>query len=137
MDFPGSTESIQILLVEDAAALRRFVRLILEESGYEVLEAENGLEALRVVRQTQREVQLLLTDVIMPQMGGRELAEHLRLEYPDLKVIFVSGYDFGHIGALRPGMHFLQKPFTPSILLAKIEQVLAESEDASAGGQSH
>ncbi|HUJ72387.1 MAG TPA: ATP-binding protein, partial [Verrucomicrobiae bacterium] len=117
-----------ILLVEDDHAVRGLNARLLRAKGYTVIEAANGREALRVVDQRQgNSVKLLLTDVIMPEMGGKELAQHFRAAHPDTKVLFCSGYTQEAIdrgGELEPGTAFLQKPFTPMLLASKIREVL-------------
>ena len=121
---PIGTETI--LLAEDAAAVRGAARQILERYGYTVLEAPNGTVALRTA-QSAHTVDLLLTDVVMPEMSGRELAERFASLKPDAKVIFMSGYTDDAIirhGVLRPGTAYLQKPFSPETLAKKVREVL-------------
>ena len=114
-----------ILLVEDDAAVRELVRDELLKLGYRVFAAKNGLEACLVGTQQMGTLQLLLTDVVMPGMSGTELAQHLRVIKPDLKLLFMSGYtdDVG-IGAGDPGSAYLQKPFTPESLAKVIRDLL-------------
>jgi CheY-like chemotaxis protein len=132
---PGRGETI--LLVEDAQRVRAVVREILEMSGYPVLEARHGAEALEVSNQHAGPIHLLLTDVVMPQMSGRELAQRLATLRPDLKVLYMSGYTDDAIvrhGVLASGIAFLSKPFTPDALALKVREVLdGVGEDASAG----
>ncbi len=121
-----------ILVVEDEAGIRALVRKILRRQNYEVIEAANGEEALDICRENPAEIDLLITDVIMPQMGGRELADRLREQRRVLKVLFVSGYTDDatiYSSQLPPGSAFLQKPFTLGSLLDKVREVLAESLD--------
>ena len=110
-----------ILLVEDEEPLRHLVTLILRHSGYTVLEAVDAEKALEVALDHPGPLHLLLTDVIMPGMSGRELAEEMATRHPETKVLFVSGYTEER---LEPGVQFLGKPFTPPVLLHKIRQVL-------------
>ncbi|OGQ11714.1 MAG: hypothetical protein A2138_15620 [Deltaproteobacteria bacterium RBG_16_71_12] len=120
----GGTETI--LLVEDEAPLRRVAVRVLKRAGYNVLEAGNGLDALAKV-ETGVKVELLVTDVVMPMMGGRELATKLRERDPDLAVLYVSGYTENavvHHGVLDADIIFLQKPFQPEELLRRVRQVL-------------
>lgn len=119
------TESI--LVVEDEPAVRALVRDTLRSRGYRVLEANDGMEALLLVSQYRDAIDLLLTDIVMPQMGGRELAEHLRGQSPDLKVMFMSGYTDDEIlkhGVVAARVEFMQKPFTPHALANRIRKVL-------------
>jgi PAS domain S-box-containing protein len=117
-----------ILVVEDEAGIRALVRKILRRQGYEVLEASNGDEALVVCRDHAGTLDLLITDVMMPQMGGRELVDRMREQCRGMKVLYVSGYtDDASIysGNFPPGTAFLQKPFTLGSLLDKVKEVLA------------
>ncbi len=116
-----------VLVVEDEAGVRRVIVEMLEQQGYRVLTAENGEAALEVCQKNQCPIQLLITDVIMPRMSGRELANQMVRMLPTLKVLFVSGYTdhaIIHHGVLEPGTHFLQKPFTPESLAGKVREVL-------------
>jgi two-component system cell cycle sensor histidine kinase/response regulator CckA len=122
---PRGTETI--LLVEDEEALLHLTRETLAQLGYTVMEARHGAEALLVAGQHQGSISLLLTDVIMPQLNGRELAERLLATRPGLRVLYMSGYTAGAIeqhGVLDPGTSFLQKPFTPDQLARKVREVL-------------
>jgi CheY-like chemotaxis protein len=121
-----------ILLVEDDAAVRELVRDELRKLGYKVFVAKNGLEACLVGTQQMGALQLLLTDVVMPGMSGKELAHHLRVIKPELKLLFISGYtdDVG-IGSGDPASAYLQKPFTPEAL-AKVIRDLLDQPKASA-----
>jgi CheY-like chemotaxis protein len=117
-----------ILVVEDEAGIRALVRKILRRQGYQVLEAANGQDALALCREHAQRVELLITDVLMPQMGGRELVERLQTQGHDMKVLYVSGYTDDttiYSGELPAGTAFLQKPFTLGSLLDKVKEVLA------------
>jgi PAS domain S-box-containing protein len=117
-----------ILVVEDEAGIRALVRKILRRQGYEVLEAANGEDALALCREHGPRVELLITDVLMPKMGGRELVERLQTQGHAMKVLYVSGYtdDTSIYSAELPaGTAFLQKPFTLGSLLDKVKEVLA------------
>jgi CheY-like chemotaxis protein len=118
-----------ILVVEDEAGIRALVRKILRRQGYEVLEAANGEDALALCREHGPRVELLITDVLMPQMGGRELVERLQTQGHDMKVLYVSGYTDDttiYSAELPAGTAFLQKPFTLGSLLDKVKDVLAK-----------
>jgi PAS domain S-box-containing protein len=116
-----------VLLVEDADAVRRLTRRILEQNGYRVIEAGNGAEALALGDETLDEVDVLLTDLVMPRLGGRELAERLRARHPGLGVLFVSGYPQApgdEAGLPLPEGVFLQKPFGHGTLLDALARAL-------------
>jgi PAS domain S-box-containing protein len=117
-----------ILVVEDEAGIRALIRKILRRQGYEVLEASNGEEALKLAGGGAAGIDLLITDVMMPQMGGHELSDRLREQHGEMKVLYVSGYTDDaaiYAGNLPPGTAFLQKPFTLGSLLDKVKEVLA------------
>ena len=116
-----------ILLVEDDTSVCELSRLVLGLHGYRLLEARDGQEAWQVACQYPEEIDLLLTDVIMPGMNGRALAEKLTGTRPDLKVLFMSGYSDDVVsqhGVLEPGTAFLPKPFQPADLALKVRTVL-------------
>jgi PAS domain S-box-containing protein len=116
-----------VLLVEDEEMVRDMTKEILEESGYRVLEAKHGQEALRVAEQHHGPIHLMLSDVVMPQMSGRELAEQLTPMRREMKVLYMSGYTddaIVHHGVLDAGMAFIEKPFTPNALAHKLREVL-------------
>jgi PAS domain S-box-containing protein len=124
-DIPRGTETV--LLAEDEAAVRNLVAEMLRAQGYTVLEADNGEAGLRLAQEYKETIQLLLTDVIMPQMGGKELAERLSATRPEIKVLFVSGYTDNaivHKGVLDPEVAFIQKPFSAVALARKVRAVL-------------
>jgi two-component system cell cycle sensor histidine kinase/response regulator CckA len=116
-----------ILLVEDDDRVRAVVRTMLSRQGYRVLEAANAGEALLILEQRKDEIALLLTDVVMPRLSGRKLADRATIIRPDLKVIYMSGYNdefvFGH-GVLPPGTAFLPKPVRSDALARKLREVL-------------
>ena len=116
-----------VLLVEDDEPLRTLAREILSIQGYTVLDAISPSEALRLADAHPGPIHLLLTDVVMPQMNGRQVADHLLAARPGLKVLFMSGYTDAAIvehGVLEPGTQFLQKPFTPDGLSRKVREAL-------------
>ncbi|HEX8296744.1 MAG TPA: ATP-binding protein [Chthoniobacteraceae bacterium] len=123
---PSGTETV--LLVEDEPMLRELGQMVLEDLGYRVLAAENGCEALRLLAQNEPVViHLLLTDVVMPVMGGKELAAKLRPISPQTKIIFCSGYTedaIFHSGGLEAGVYFLQKPYSVAAVAQKVRDVL-------------
>jgi two-component system cell cycle sensor histidine kinase/response regulator CckA len=119
-----------ILLVEDEPSVRTLVRDELRKLGYRVVEAKNGVEACLLATQQAASLQLLLTDVVMPGMGGRELAQHLSVIKPDLRTLFISGYmdDVGIMAGQEEGTSsFLQKPFTPEVLARAVRNLLDAS----------
>jgi two-component system, cell cycle sensor histidine kinase and response regulator CckA len=116
-----------VLLVEDAEPVRALAKEFLTESGYSVLEACDGKEAILLARETKTPIHLLLTDVVMPRMGGRQLAEQLARLHPAIKVLYMSGYPNDGIvrsGVLAGGVAFLQKPFTRELFLLRVREVL-------------
>ncbi|MBM3802141.1 MAG: PAS domain S-box protein [Acidimicrobiia bacterium] len=125
MDLPIGTETV--LLVEDESIVRNLVHQVLERSGYKVLEAQHGAEALRIALQHEGPIDLLLTDLVMPLMGGKDLAKRLHGMQKAIKVLYMSGYTDDsaiHQGALEPGTDFIQKPFTPDALSRKVRSVI-------------
>jgi two-component system cell cycle sensor histidine kinase/response regulator CckA len=126
---PKGSESI--LLVEDEDAVRAFASHALQSWGYRVLEASRGDEAIRVCQQHPGPIHLVVSDVIMPEMGGRQLVERLRTLRPSIEVLYISGYTDDavvHHGILVAETAFLQKPFTPTALANKVREVLDTSK---------
>jgi two-component system, cell cycle sensor histidine kinase and response regulator CckA len=116
-----------VLLVEDEESVRELVRVTLASRGYKVLEAENGECGLRIAEEFKQHIDILITDVVMPGIGGRELAKTLLSLRPDISVLYLSGYTEDAVvapGALGPGTAFLQKPFTLQNLAKKVREVL-------------
>ena len=123
---PKTAASKTILLAEDDAALREIVSLQLEDLGYNVVAASNGREALRMAEKQEGPIDLLLTDVVMPGMSGRQLADRLKQKIPLLKVLFVSGYSGDLIsreGSLEPGTYFAHKPLTKTALDERLRSI--------------
>lgn len=122
---PSGDETV--LLVEDEDAVRSLTRLALQRKGYRVLEARHGEEALMIAKEHKGPIDLLLTDLVMPRLGGRQLAEQLLQTHPRLKVLYVSGYMDDAIirqGLMTASTAFLQKPFSPEALAHKVREVL-------------
>ncbi len=116
-----------ILLVEDDEKLRELAHSILTNCGYSVIASTDAQHALSICDQRASRLQLLLTDVVMPGTSGRALAQFLISRNPKVKVLYMSGYTENaivHHGVLDTGTHFIQKPFTPSILAGKVREVL-------------
>jgi len=131
LDSPGLPRGTEtILLVEDDPALREMAATMLRRLGYTVLAAADGIEALRLKQQRDNgHIDLLFTDVVMPHMSGKELADRVRALYPHIRILFTSAYTENaiiHQGVLNHGMKLLQKPFTPSALARKLREVLDE-----------
>jgi CheY-like chemotaxis protein len=116
-----------VVLVEDELMVKNLVSEVLRKSGYQVMEFINGQEALARMKRHAGHIHLLVTDVVMPGMSGIELARHLALGRPEMRVLFFSGYTddlVGRQGVLKPGRAFLQKPFTPDTLLRRVRMLL-------------
>jgi len=121
----GGTETL--LVVEDEPSILNMSVIMLKKMGYRVLSAGSPLEAIRVAENCKDEIHLLMTDVVMPEMNGRELAQQLQAKFPGLKRLFVSGYTenvIAHHGVLEPGVFFLQKPFSKDELACALRRVL-------------
>jgi two-component system cell cycle sensor histidine kinase/response regulator CckA len=124
----ASTGTETVLLVEDEKSLLKFARMLLEELGYTVLAADSPRAAIQLAKEYTHEIHLLMTDVVMPKMSGRDLWEQLNLLRPGIKCLFMSGYTanvIAHHGVLDEGIHFLQKPFSREALATKIREVLS------------
>ncbi|MCS6924162.1 MAG: response regulator, partial [Fimbriimonadales bacterium] len=128
---PSETPDLQgketILVVEDEPDVLEVAAESLRQHGYTVLTANSPAEALQLVQTYSEPIQLLVTDVVMPVMSGRELADYVMRIYPHIKVLYVSGYTENtivHHGVLDEGIQFLPKPYTPSQLVQKVREVL-------------
>ena len=124
-EIPRGDETI--LVVEDEETVRKLAIRLLEGQGYKVLEAPDGGKALLLCEKFKERIHLLLTDVVMPGMSGRKLAERLKQIHPEMKVLYMSGYTDNailHHGILEPGINFIQKPFTLDGLARKVREAL-------------
>jgi len=124
---PGRGEVV--LVVEDEAALREVTRRILARNGYQVLVASNGYQAINLATASTQRLDVLLTDVVMPGMQGREVAERIHGLRPEVRVLYMSGYTHGLLGVqgvLEPGVHLIEKPFSETSLLVKLHVVLGQ-----------
>jgi len=125
VETPRETETL--LVVEDEMAVRHMMRRALRQRGYTVLETSAPVEAIRLCKQHAGHISLLITDIVMPEMTGIDLAERLAKLRPEIKTLYISGYPtqaIAHHGVLKPGVIFLQKPFTPDTLAQKVREVL-------------
>jgi two-component system cell cycle sensor histidine kinase/response regulator CckA len=116
----------KILLAEDEELLRELETTILSQAGYEVVTASGPHELRSLVSEYKEEVDLLLTDVVMPGVSGHELVHLARARWPRVRVLYMSGYSNEEIKITEPNAEFLQKPFTPSELMAKIQEILTK-----------
>ena len=115
---------VTVLVVEDSEPIRRVVCFMLRQNGYNCLEAANGAQALGVMR-AEGDIKLVLTDVVMPEMGGAELARCVAREYPDVRVLFMSGYtDDPLVRTIERTPIFLAKPFTAAALTSSVKRAL-------------
>ena len=116
-----------VLIVEDDEMVRKLSSRTLKKFGYAILEARNGLKALDLCKEYKGQIDLVLTDVIMPEMGGPELVKQLSEQYPHIKVVYMSGYTdnaISHHGVIEEGIAFINKPATPDELGQKVRDVL-------------
>ncbi len=127
---PGRGAGETVLIVEDEPAMREVTRRILSRSGYHVITAGNGLEAIEIVASHLGDIDVLLTDVVMPRMLGKEAADRIRALRPAVKVLFMSGYTQGLLdtqGVVETGVNLIEKPFTEASLLIRLGQIIASS----------
>jgi DNA-binding NtrC family response regulator len=132
----GKAAQSTILLVEDDEQVRTFIRSLLTSNGYEVLEARTGAEGLKLAASHGSEIGLLISDMLLPEVSGYDLAEQLRKQYPNLKMLLMTGYVEGDIvqrsvGEL--GAEFLDKPFQPTALLSKVREALGGESKGQSG----
>jgi two-component system cell cycle sensor histidine kinase/response regulator CckA len=116
-----------ILVVEDEEPVRKLIQMVLERDGYSVLAVEQAGEAIALSEDADRHIDLLLADLNLPDMSGRELAQRVRINRPDMKLLYMSGYGDSAVaewGIVPQGTIFLAKPFTPSVLAAKVRELL-------------
>ena len=136
-DLPRGTETV--LLVEDEPVVRDLAAYVLRRQGYVVLEAANGGEALNLAQKHGTAIDLLLTDIVMPHMSGKELAARLGTLYPNLRILFTSGYTdeaIDHHGVLISDVDFIQKPFSPATLANRVRDALNHKEARSPDGRN-
>ncbi len=134
VEVPEGTETV--LLVEDEGAVRQLMRAVLRERGYDVLEAGSAEEAIELFEESPRTVDLLVTDVVLPGLNGDELVRSLRQRMGKLRALLISGYPRGSIGMqhkLPPDPHFLQQPFSPSVLCRRVRELLDEGGEGAGG----
>jgi signal transduction histidine kinase/ActR/RegA family two-component response regulator len=139
LDLPVERGHETILLVEDEPAILKMATMMLERLGYAVLAAATPGQAIRLAHEHAGEIHMLMTDVVMPEMNGRDLAGNLLSIYPDLKRLFMSGYTadvIAHHGVLDAGVCFIQKPFSLKDLAAKLRQVLGKDRGEAIGARS-
>ena len=119
-----ATTAKTVLVVDDERAIRKFVRSVLLRQGYQVMEAEDGLAAYELVQRHSRDIQLLVTDIVMPGMNGIALAAKVRSEYPDVEVLYISGFVSDLLDDI-PIEHFLPKPFASADLVQCVQRLCA------------
>ncbi len=127
---PAVRQNVTILLVEDQAAVRMLAEDVLTDAGHHILSASNGRAALELAERYSGEIVLLITDVVMPEMNGPDLAAHLARSRPGLRILYMSGYTdhaLLHRGAIEEGTAFLQKPFLPESLVLRVDDLLREN----------
>jgi DNA-binding NtrC family response regulator len=124
-----------LLLVEDEDSVRRFVRRVLEARGYRVLEARDGKEALELAEGGVEDIRLLITDLVMPRLGGKKLADRFRALRPEVRILIMSGYSNGDLDSRSDPasrMDFLQKPFRPDQLIELVDGILERDQEKAA-----
>ena len=132
MEQPAETGHETILLVEDELAILEMATMMLENLGYQVVASRTPTEATRLAREYAGDIHLLVTDVVMPEMNGRDLVKSIRTIYPHLKCLFMSGYTanvISHHGVLDEGVNFIQKPFSKKKLGARVREALDKDKN--------
>jgi two-component system cell cycle sensor histidine kinase/response regulator CckA len=122
----------KVLLVEDDEQVRAFTRMLLTTNGYAVLEASNGLEGLEIAQQNSSDIDLLLSDMLLPELSGYDLAEKVLELKPQIKILFMTGYVEGEIVQRcisELGASFLDKPFQPNVLLARVQEAIQSARN--------
>jgi two-component system, cell cycle sensor histidine kinase and response regulator CckA len=117
----------KVLLVEDDDQVRSFIRMLLSTNGYQVLEASTGAEGLEIAEHPSNEIDLLLSDMLLPELSGYDLAEKVQELRPQIKILFMTGYVEGEIvqrSISELGARFLDKPFQPATLLTRVEEAI-------------
>jgi two-component system cell cycle sensor histidine kinase/response regulator CckA len=117
----------KVLLVEDDDQVRSFIRMLLSSNGYQVLEASTGAEGLEIAERQSNEIDLLLSDMLLPELSGYDLAQKVQELRPQIKILFMTGYVEGEIvqrSISELGARFLDKPFQPAILLTRVEEAI-------------
>lgn len=132
MSSPVSESPKTVLLVEDLETVRKLLQTVLESQGYQVLPADDGQTGLETAERHPGPIHLLVTDVLMPRMGGRELASHLSRLRPETRVLFISGYvenDPAEMNRfVEEGAYFLSKPFSPAVLIETVQGILEANQ---------
>jgi CheY-like chemotaxis protein len=134
MSEASSPKGGTVLLVEDDEQVRRFVRSLLSGDGYQILEAATGTDALQLAETHSGDIDLLLSDMLLPELSGYDLAQRLQPLFPRMKVLFMTGYVEGDIvtrGVGELGASFLDKPFQPVVLLNRVRQMVEASKAAA------
>lgn len=119
--------SATILLVDDDEAVRRLAQIVLDDAGYRILPAQDASDALRQAELYPGKIEALVTDVVLPGVSGRDLAESITATRPDIKVLFLSGYTddiIGNYALINKAARFLKKPYTPAMLISEVQQML-------------
>jgi len=128
LGFVASRPAVRLLFVDDEEAIRQLAKRALSAKGYQVLTAESGTDALRLLEDYGGTVDLLISDVVMPEMRGPELAERLSKSRPEIAVLFTSGFLFDTVGALEETTRFLRKPYSIAELARKVREVLEDND---------